>query len=455
MTARPKRPGGASRRRDPSGRPRGRFGLGKRGIPVKGTGLFGKRPQLGWICFWTAACCLWTAGCSGAPEAVESAGSRVDAPAREVWAPPAPETPPQGEEEASVWEKSARALLAGMTLEEKVGQMFLARCPEEDAAQKAAEFQLGGYLLFARDFAGKTKEEVAQCIRTYQNAAELPMLIAVDEEGGAVNRVSRFPALRSEPFPSPQDLYRTGGLDAVRADTIEKCRLLGDLGIRGNLAPVCDVSQDPSDYIYPRTLGRSGAETAQYVQTVVTAMKQEGTVAALKHFPGYGGNGDTHTGVAYDDRPYESFLQSDFLPFQAGVDAGADMVLVCHNVVACMDSRYPASLSASVHEILREELGFTGVIVTDDLSMAGVRDFAGEAQAAVLAVQAGNDLLCSTDFEIQIPAVLEAVRQGTISLEQVDQSVLRILEMKLSAGILQPVQKTWAAAASSRKDLLQ
>ena len=131
------------------------------------------------------------------------------------------------------------------------------------------------------------------------------------------------------------------------------------------------------------------------------------------------------------------------------------MVLVCHNVVACMDSRYPASLSASVHEILREELGFTGVIVTDDLSMAGVRDFAGEAQAAVLAVQAGNDLLCSTDFEIQIPAVLEAVRQGTISLEQVDQSVLRILEMKLSAGILQPVQKTWAAAASSRKDLLQ
>lgn len=112
------------------------------------------------------------------------------------------------------------------------------------------------------------------------------------------------------------------------------------------------------------------------------------------------------------------------------------MVLVSHNIVGCMDGEYPASLSSRVHKILREDLGFSGVIVTDDLAMDGIRDFVGEKEAAVLAVQAGNDLLCSTYFETQIPAVLEAVRRGEISESRIDQSVLRILQMKLDLGIL-------------------
>ncbi|HIW73216.1 MAG TPA: beta-hexosaminidase [Firmicutes bacterium] len=328
------------------------------------------------------------------------------------------------------------AILAGMTWEEKVGQMFIARCPSADAVRKAADNHLGGYILFGRDFSGKTKAQVIQAIQSYQDASEIPLLIGVDEEGGTVNRVSLYPEFRTEPFPSPQELYRLGGFDAVRSDAVEKCRLLKGLGINLNLAPVCDVSVNPEDFMYGRTFGKDAGQTARYVETVVRAMKEQGMGCVLKHFPGYGNNEDTHTGVAYDHRPYETFAASDFLPFQAGIDAGADIVLVSHNIVRCMDSLYPASLSPRVHEILREELGFDGVIVTDELAMDGIRDFVDAEQAAVLAVQAGNDLLCCTDFEAQIPAVLRAVEDGVISKKQIDRSVRRILELKLSLGLL-------------------
>ncbi len=331
---------------------------------------------------------------------------------------------------------AAAQLLAGMTLEEKVGQMFIARCPEEDAAQKAAEYHLGGYLLFGRDFAGRTAEQVAQEIASCQEAAGVPLLIGVDEEGGTVNRVSRNPALRSEPFPSPQELYRQGGLEAVRSDAAEKSRLLRSLGINLNFAPVCDISENPADFIYDRTIGQDAAGTVRYVQTVVAAMREEGMGSVLKHFPGYGSNADTHTGIARDSRPLETFRSADFLPFAAGTAAGAEAVLVSHNIVACMDSRHPASLSPEVHRILREELGFSGVVLTDDLSMEGVRDFTGDEEAAVLAVEAGNDLLCCTNFETQVPAVLEAVREGRIAESRIDESVLRILQMKESLGLL-------------------
>ena len=330
----------------------------------------------------------------------------------------------------------AQEILDGMTLEEKVGQMFIARCPETDAAQLAADYHLGGYILFGRDFKDKTAEQVTTDIQSYQDAAEIPLLIAVDEEGGTVNRVSSNPNLRSSPFRSPQSLYSEGGLELVRSDAQEKCRLLESLGININFAPVCDVSQDPADFIYDRTLGRDAQETSQYVAAVVETMAEEGMGSVLKHFPGYGNNTDTHTGVAYDDRPYDTFLTSDFLPFQAGIAAGADMVLVSHNIVSAMDEASPASLSPEVHRVLREDLGFTGVIVTDDLVMDGVRDFAGDDEAAVLAVQAGNDLLCCTDFQTQVPAVLAAVESGEITEEQIDAAVLRVLTMKLRLGIL-------------------
>lgn len=370
-----------------------------------------------------------------APDASQEAGTSGEA-AGAAEEPEGSDAAGEQAEEPDPIAARAQELLDGMTLEEKVGQMFIARCPETDAAQLAADYHLGGYILFGRDFKDKTAEQVTTDIQSYQDAAEIPLLIAVDEEGGTVNRVSSNPNLRSSPFRSPQSLYSEGGLELVRSDAQEKCRLLESLGININFAPVCDVSQDPADFIYDRTLGRDAQETSQYVAAVVETMAEEGMGSVLKHFPGYGNNTDTHTGVAYDDRPYDTFLTSDFLPFQAGIDAGADMVLVSHNIVSAMDEASPASLSPEVHRVLREDLGFTGVIVTDDLVMDGVRDFAGDDEAAVLAVQAGNDLLCCTDFQTQVPAVLAAVESGEITGEQIDAAVLRVLTMKLRLGIL-------------------
>ena len=199
---------------------------------------------------------------------------------------------------------------------------------------------------------------------------------------------------------------------------------------------MADVSTSSDDFIYQRTLGQSASLTAEYVDTVVYAMKEARMGSVLKHFPGYGNNADTHTGIAYDNRSYESFTSSDFLPFEAGIQAGADMVLVSHNIVSSMDGNAPASLSPRVHEILRQHLNFSGVIVTDDLSMEGVRQFTSDTQVAVRAVLAGNDLLCCTDYGVQIPAVLSAVQDGTISEDRIDESVLRILRLKISLGLL-------------------
>ena len=165
-------------------------------------------------------------------------------------------------------------------------------------------------------------------------------------------------------------------------------------------------------------------------------MKESGLGSTLKHFPGYGGSADTHKNMAYDEREYDVFAERDFLPFQAGIEAGADAVMVSHNIVACMDPDEPASLSPEVHRILREELGFRGVIVSDDLAMNAITQFTNGQNPAVAAVLAGNDMLCYGEFDASVSAITEAVRDGTISEEQLDSSVLRILAWKQSLGLL-------------------
>ena len=179
-------------------------------------------------------------------------------------------------------------------------------------------------------------------------------------------------------------------------------------------------------------------ETADYVESVVSAMAQSGIGSVLKHFPGYGDNADTHTGIARDGRPLETFLESDFLPFQAGLAAGGDTtaVLVSHNIVFCMDEGLPASLSPAVHEVLRRELDFDGVVMTDDLAMKAVADYAGDGAVAVMALEAGNDLLVTTDYRAQIPRVLEAVENGGLPEETVDGACRRVLRWKQALGLI-------------------
>lgn len=338
---------------------------------------------------------------------------------------------------ASDIQNPAQVLLEDMTLEEKVNQMFLIRFPERDAAETVRKFKPGGFLLFARDFRDRTPEALKELLSSCQNASgAIPLLLGVDEEGGTVNRVSRYSQYCDHPFGSPQEVFKQGGMENVAKDTRAKSEFLLDLGLNLNLAPVCDVSIDPSDFMYSRTLGQNAEAVADYVSAVVEAANRAGIGSTLKHFPGYGNNADTHTGSARDMREYETFLKEDFLPFQAGIAAGAGSVLICHNVVECMDSQNPASLSPEVHRILREELEFEGVMITDDLIMEAVTDFAGSEEAAVLAVEAGNDLLISSDYETQMKAVLKAVLEGRLKEERINEAVLRILLWKMKLGLI-------------------
>ena len=330
--------------------------------------------------------------------------------------------------------------LASMTLAEKVGQLFFLRCPSSGAEAAVAQHHLGGILLFTQDYKDAsgnwlTQDAFAEKLAALQDAAEsdtgIPLLIGSDEEGGTVTRASRNPNLFSSKFPSPQSLFETVGLEGLLADTQQYNSRLHSLGITVNFAPVCDVSTNPKDFIYERSFGQNAQTTADYIAQVVAAMSDAGIASVLKHFPGYGSNADTHTGIAVDERPYEQFLAEDYLPFAAGIGAGAPFVLVSHNIVTCLDSSYPASLSAAWHEQLRSHLGFEGVILTDDLDMGAVKAYADGGNIAVLALQAGNDMIVCSDLT-QIGAVIAAVQDGTLSEKTIDSACRRVLAAKQS-----------------------
>lgn len=332
--------------------------------------------------------------------------------------------------------EKAEKLLKTMTLEEKVGQIFLVRCNPETAIEDIQKYNIGGFILFDANIVNQTKESLASTIESYQETSDIPLLIAIDEEGGTVNRLSWYPEFRGVPFYSPQDLYNEGGYPLIESDTEEKAKLLKNLGINLNLAPVADISTNPYDFIYDRSFGKNAAETSKYVETVIKVMKKQNIGSTLKHFPGYGNNLDTHTGISIDERSYQNFIENDFLPFKAGIQAGAGSILVSHNIVKSMDETLPASLSAKVNKIIRKELNFDGVVMTDDLKMDAIKEYIGDSSSAVLAVKAGNDLIIASNFEVQIPSVLEAVKAGEISEERIDEAVIRILIWKLELGIL-------------------
>lgn len=333
-------------------------------------------------------------------------------------------------------DKKANEILSSMSLEEKVGQMFLIRCNRDTALEDINEYKVGGFILFDNNINSETKQSLSSTINTYQTNSPINLIIAIDEEGGTVNRLSWYPDFRGVPFLSPQELYNEGGYSLIISDTEEKSKLLKSLGINMNLAPVADISTDPNDYIYPRTFGKDAEETAKYIETIVKTMKENNIASTLKHFPGYGNNLDTHSGISIDNRSYESFLNNDFIPFKAGIDAGADSILVSHNIINSIDSDLPASLSKKVHDVIRNELNFNGVIMTDDLQMSAIKDYVGEVNSAIFAVNSGNDLIISSDYEIQIPYIIEALNNGDIKEEVIDAAVLRVLKLKLKLGII-------------------
>lgn len=378
-------------------------------------------------------CLVLLTGCARSP--VETTPETI--PETSITSAPAtaPETS-HATEETSLPPDPVGELLSAMTIQERVGQLFLIRCDADTVLRDIGAYHPGGILFFGQDFESQTPVLFRQTVADYQAAASVPMLLAVDEEGGTVTRISQFPAFRDSRFPSPRTAYSRGGMEGALDNEEDICRFLSDLGLNVNLGPVCDISTSPEAFMYRRSLGQDAETTAVFASGTVGLMRRYQIGSVLKHFPGYGNNSDTHTGIAVDDRSLDTLEGTDLRPFAAGIEAGCGAILVSHTIVNALDAELPASLSPAVHSYLREVMGFDGVILTDDLYMEAITDAYGAGEAAVMAVQAGNDLLCATDYGIQYEAVLAAALDGRIDYDSLNASVRRVLEWKMELGLL-------------------
>ena len=331
--------------------------------------------------------------------------------------------------------KQAIDIVQDMTTEEKVGQLFLVRYEYNDT-EYLSNFNPGGYILFAKDLENHTKDSIKKELKEVNEKNKYPLIFGVDEEGGFVTRVSRFPEFRSEKFKAPKDYYLEGGYELLEKTETEKAKLLKEIGFNLNLAPVADVSTNENDFIYSRAFGKDSSKTAEFISKMVGYANKNNINSCLKHFPGYGNNLDTHTGVAIDNRSYEQFKNEDFVPFEAGIKENVPSILVAHNVVKCMDPTYPASLSSKVIGELRNTLGFTGIVITDDLAMDAVKEYVENGESATLAVNAGNDIIITSDFVTMYKEVLASVNDKKISTDTLNKAVIRIIAWKYYSGIM-------------------
>lgn len=327
--------------------------------------------------------------------------------------------------------------ISKMSLEEKIGQLILARY-DDKAADNLKKYHLGGYIFFAKDFTNKNTTDVQNMIKSLQNSSTIPLLTGVDEEGGKVIRVSSNPSLVAEPFKSPQELYKAGGFEEIKKDTINKSKVLKNLGLNLNLAPVVDVATNSSSYIYDRTIGLDTKETSTYATTLIEASKNTGVSYTLKHFPGYGDALDSHSNITRIDATYENITKNYLPPFEAGINVQAEAILVNHNIYENIDKNHPASLSPTIHNILRNDLKFTGIIMSDNLDMGAVTNI---NDATIEAILAGNDIIITTDYQGSFNAINDAIKSGTISEDTINKLAFRVIAWKYYKGLMFENQK--------------
>lgn len=325
--------------------------------------------------------------------------------------------------------KELSNIVQAMTIEDKAGQLLLVL----DSKNLLTNQTMSGCVLFEDDFANKSRNEVIENIERYQSNAKYPMIIAVDEEGGSVVRVSKY--LRDNRFRLPQDVYKSGGMDSIISDATEKSEYLKEFGINVNLAPVADVATNEDDYIYRRSFGVDADATSNYVRNVVMAMSDIKMGSVLKHFPGYGsapGSGGTY----HDSRDFNSLKNNDLLPFKVGIEAGANSILVTNNIIDSVDNQNPATLSKDIHDLLREDLKYNGVIMTDDVTDLNSNEFGNDSEIVIKAIKAGNDLIMTSRPQIYFESLITAINNGEICLNELDLSVLRVIAWKDSLDIL-------------------
>jgi beta-N-acetylhexosaminidase len=331
--------------------------------------------------------------------------------------------------------------IAVMPLEDKVAGLFLVE-PEaitgvsaairagESTQEALARYAVGGLVYFTKNM--RSKEQLTEMISNTKRYSKYPLFFAVDEEGGKVNRVAASGlAQKAESAEAigqtaePQNAYQAG---------LTIGAYLSELGFNLDFAPVADLANVEGSVMDGRAYGSEAAAVAPFVAAMMNGLREQGVTACLKHFPGIGSTGaDTHEGLSVTQRTAEEFRAEEFTVFRTGIDAGADMIMVGHLAApALTGDNTPCSLSpAVVTDLLRKELGFEGVIITDAMNMGAVSAYYESGEAAILALKAGCDMiLMPEDFERAYSAVLQAVADQTISEERINDSLQRIYRIK-------------------------
>ena len=337
----------------------------------------------------------------------------------------------------------AELLLEGMTLREKVCQLFVASpsdltgsaVPTEEAVRQALEsWPVGGIIYDKSSLV--SQEQTRTMLAQAQGGSPIPLLLTCDEEGGRVNRLM---GKIGTTWVGAMLQYESGGPEAARTNARTIGTDMAACGFNLDLAPVADVWSNPANKVIgDRAYSTSFQRAAELIPAAVEGFHQGGVACTLKHFPGHGDtSSDSHYGSVYVGKPLDQLRREELLPFQAGIDAGADAVMMGHLIVRDAGDQ-PALFSYElVTELLREEMGFEGVVISDSLQMKAMTDHYASGEIAVSALEAGVDLLlCPLDLEGAVQAVLTSVEEGSLSEARIDESVLRVLRLKENAGLL-------------------
>ena len=339
----------------------------------------------------------------------------------------------------ALYKQQAEQIVDAMTIEEKVGQLIIAASDGHDDAfySLVSATDAAGVILRPIDIAGRSSDGLKSFIRNLRREGGSDLLVMVEEEGGATVTISSSSIFREDGFRSAQAMYVSGGFDLIASDAAEKSRFLREYDINVNLAPVCDVVTSTNGFMYSRSFGHGAEDTSRYVSTVTENMKKNGMGCVLKYFPGYGNStGDTLNGLVVINTVETVLRARDLEPFRAGIEAGADAVMMSHALVTELDNTAPASLSPTVIGILRNDLDFDGVIISEALDDEGLFEYTGGEDVSVKALDAGIDmLLAPPDAVAARSAIIEAVSNGTLSQERLTEAARRVVRWKLSLGL--------------------
>lgn len=343
----------------------------------------------------------------------------------------------------------AQQTVSGMTLEQKVAQMFMVTpdaltgvdgvtAAGETTKNSYTQYPVGGLIYMAKNLTGtdQTTEMLSNMKAYSQEITGLPVFLGVDEEGGTVARIASNSAFGVTDVGNMSDIGATG--DAQNAYNVGSTigAYLNTLGFNMDFAPVADVLSNPDNTVVKdRSFGSDAQLVADMACQELLGLKEYGILGVVKHFPGHGATTeDSHDGMATVDKSLEELQANELVPFQKAIDNGAQVIMVGHiSVPQVTGDDTPSSLSSvMVTNVLREQMGFDGIVITDALNMGAVAERYTSAEAAVAAVNAGVDIiLMPEDFNAAYQAVLDAVADGTISEERINESVVRIVKVKL------------------------